>query len=136
MSTDLATIAGAALGTAAVLFSAFGYIALRLRPIMHVLDDLVGEAARPGRQRQPGLLERMETNESAVQDAANQSLAAKQSAWRTEDLVRRHMRNGLEIMEVGVHNDMRVFTALKDAGIEVTDLRDYPAVDIGEDRND
>lgn len=131
-SQDFATIIGAALGTALVFIIGGWIVFRRIRPWVHIMDDLVGEDARPGRDRQPGLLERMRTNERMVGVAAEEAAAAKSSAWRTEELVRRHMENGLAIMEVGVHNDNQLHSALAAAGIVIDGLLEYPPVDIGE----
>ena len=55
------------------------------------------------------------------------------SARRTEHLLRKHVENGEAIMEVGVHNDERLFEALAEADIHVTGLREYPPVYTGDD---
>lgn len=72
------------------------------------------------------------STKDAVHAAVRAANAAEDAATRTEDLMRRHMENGIEIMAVGVHNDERLYQALADHGVDVTDLRDYPPVDIGE----
>ena len=130
---DFATVIGAAIGVAMVFLPAGWLVFRRIRPWVHVMDDLVGEDARPGRDRQPGLLERMRTNERKLELVVSESAAAKASAWRTEDLMRRHMENGLAIMEVGLHNDTQLHEKLAEHGITVEDLRPYPPVDIADD---
>lgn len=78
---------------------------------------------------------------SAEAAAAAAAVAAKHAA-STEELLVRHMGNGVQIMDVGLHNDevrdhndSRTHSALRDHGIEVTGLRDdylpYPPVDTG-----
>ena len=132
VGSEMASVLGAALGTALV-FAVMGWALFRrLRPWIHLIDDLVGEDARPGRERMPGLMERMRTTERMLLVTADEASAAKASAWRTEELMRRHMENGLQIMEVGLHNDAQLHSALAEHGITVEDLRDYPPVDIGD----
>lgn len=83
-----------------------------------------------------------QSTQSAEAAAADAALA-RQSSERTEELLRRHMRNGVQIMEVGVHNDGvaehnfgRLLAAVEGMGAEVTDLRtdtrEYPVVDEGD----
>jgi hypothetical protein len=72
------------------------------------------------------------STKDAVHAAVRAATAAEEAAARTEDLMRRHMENGLEIMAVGVHNDGQLYRALDEHGIEVTGIRDYPDVDTGE----
>ena len=134
MSQEAATILGAAAGTATVMVLFTLAVARKLTPWFHLRDDLLGEEPRPGRARQPGVMERIADNERVTLIAAEQAAAAKTSSWRTEELMRRHMENGLEIMEVGIHNDSQLYLALREHGIEVHNLREYPAVDVGGDR--
>jgi hypothetical protein len=68
---------------------------------------------------------------SAEAAAAAAELAAR-SAGRTESLMKRHMENGLEIMEVGQHNDGVILRAVESLGGEVEDYRPFPPVDIGD----
>lgn len=68
---------------------------------------------------------------SAETAAAAAELAAH-SAARTEALLRRHMQNGLDIMEVGQHNDLQVLAAIESMGGSVEDYRPFPPVDIGD----
>lgn len=79
---------------------------------------------------------------SAEAAAAAAEIAARE-AGAVKGLMKRHMENGVEIMDVGVHNDQvaqhnfdRLCTALEEHGVEVTDLRhdtqDYPPVDTGD----
>jgi hypothetical protein len=68
---------------------------------------------------------------SAEAAAAAAELAAR-SAGRTESLMKRHMENGLEIMEVGQHNDGAILRAVESLGGTVEDYRPFPPVDIGD----
>lgn len=72
------------------------------------------------------------STKDAVHAAVRAANAAEDAATRTEDLMRRHMENGLEIMAVGKHNDERLYTALAEHDVDVTDIREYPPVDTGE----
>lgn len=65
--------------------------------------------------------------------AAAAAELANKSAHRTEALLRKHVANGEDIMEVGVHNDQRLFESLERHGITVDGLRDYPEVYLGDD---
>lgn len=133
MSSELATIIGSIIGSAAVIGTALIALIRRLRPIVHVMDDLVGEAARPGVPRQPGLVERMTTNEQLARQALGQATETKKATHRVEDLLLRHMVNTSTLQEVYLHNNARLHTALSDVGVEVTDLREYPPVDTGDE---
>ena len=63
MGQEASLIFGSAAGTAMVLSVALVAVFRRLRPWTHLFDDLIGEDARPGRPRSPGLVERMAENE-------------------------------------------------------------------------
>jgi hypothetical protein len=142
-----------------------------LRKASHLVDDMLGEDARPGKARVPGVVEeigrlrdRQEQIAAVAQTAADDAAAvrteltrnggdstkdasfqsarsaeaaataaelAARSAARTEALLRRHMENGLEIMEVGQHNDLQVLAAIESLGGSVIDYRPFPSVDIG-----
>lgn len=150
-----------------------------LRKWSHLTDDLLGEEARSGKPRSPGVVEQIadvqteigvlrtrqeqigdvaqqaaddvsavrteltRNGGSSTKDAAYQSArsaeaaavaaeAAARTAERTEALLRRHMENGLEIMEVGVHNDAQLAGAIESLGGTVDDYRPFPPVDIGD----
>jgi hypothetical protein len=75
----------------------------------------------------------VQANGRSAEAAAASAELAKRSALRTERLMRGHFRNGEEIMEVGVYNDAVVFGILRSHGIEVTGLREYPDVYMGDD---
>ena len=66
----------------------------------------------------------------SAEAAAAAAELASQASTRTEGLLVRHMVNGLEIMAVGIHNDSRHIAALEEHGIEVTDLKEFPPVDL------
>ena len=133
MGDEASIILGSAAGTAVVFMMAIMLALRKVRPWMHMADDMLGEDARPGGARQPGLVERIADNERLTLVAAEQAAASVQSSRRVEELMRRHMENGQQIMEVGVHNDAQLYEALGEAGITVRGLREYPPVDTGED---
>jgi hypothetical protein len=69
----------------------------------------------------------------AARLAAVASLTAEETraiAQRTEDLLRRHMLNGVEIMEIGERNDRAVIAAIEQLGGTV-DHHPFPVVDDG-----
>ena len=68
-----------------------------------------------------------------AEEAARVAQEVLAAAQRTEALLRRHMANGVVIMEVGEHNDKVLLDALAGAGIEVRGYRPFPAVDDGTD---
>lgn len=68
----------------------------------------------------------------SAEAAAAAAEIACQTVARIESKLTRHMENGLDIMEVGVHNDTQLYAALLDHGIEVADVRPFPPVDIGD----
>jgi hypothetical protein len=133
MTTELATAVGAAIGSAVVLAIAIGGLTRRLRPIVHTLDDLVGEDARPGVPRRPGIVERMTTNEDLVFAAAQDSSAAKKAAFRVENLLVRHMENTLTLQEAYLHNETQLHDALGAHGITVQDRMTYPLIETGDE---
>lgn len=68
-----------------------------------------------------------------AQEAALTAAEVLAASRRTEALLRRHMANGVQIMEVGEHNDKVLLDALEGAGIEVDGFRPFPTVDAGTD---
>lgn len=73
-----------------------------------------------------------DSTKDEVEAAARAAEAASEAASRVEALLRRHMENGLEIMEVGIHNDAQVAEAIRKLGGEMSDIRPFPPVDIGD----
>lgn len=135
VESEFATILGAALGTAVTFLLGGWLVFRRVRPWVHVMDDLVGEDARPGRDRQPGLLERMRTTENLVALTAEEANAAKMSAWRTEELLTNQAANLKARQRVFELNDDAFRKAVEDAGISVPDRVPFPPVlpDAGDD---
>jgi hypothetical protein len=67
-----------------------------------------------------------------VAKALSAAERAAETAALTQGLLRRHMANGREIMEVGIENDRRVGEAFAALGVAV-DYHPFPDVDTGED---
>lgn len=53
------------LATVAAIVGGFAVLIKRLTPLMLVMTDITGTPARPGFERRPGLLERMQLMEAA-----------------------------------------------------------------------
>ncbi len=68
---------------------------------------------------------------ASAEAAAVAAELASRSAERTEVLLRRHMQNGVEIMEVGRENDASFRAAFLELGVELPPFREYPPVDTG-----
>jgi hypothetical protein len=79
----------------------------------------------------------------SLKDAANQAAASAEAAAaaaaiavhtteETQRLLRRHMQNGVEIMEVGQENDASFRAAFLELGVELPPFREYPPVDTGD----
>lgn len=68
-----------------------------------------------------------------AEEAARVAQEVLAAAQRTEALLRRHMQNGVEIMQVGEYNDRVLLDALAGAGIAVVGYRPFPEVDAGTD---
>lgn len=66
-----------------------------------------------------------------AQEAAATAAEVLAASRRTEALLRRHMQNGVEIMQVGEYNDRVLLDALAGAGIAVVGYRPFPEVDAG-----
>lgn len=174
--SDLGVVGAVALGIIVGMGVAGGavmkWLGPSLRKVSHLVDDLIGEAARPGKERSPGVVEQVATlrerqeeighvaaqaaadvtavrseltrnGGSSTKDAAYQAARsaeaaaaaaemAARTAERTEALLRRHMENGLDVMEVGIHNDTQVIAAIEELGGKVVDYRPFPPVDIGD----
>jgi hypothetical protein len=158
-TAELVAVAAATAGLIVVSWRFLRGAARLFNKTVHFLDDVNGEPARPGVPRRPGLVEQVaqirqnqarietvalqaahdvqETLAELTADAGGESVkeaayTAAAAATSTQEMMRRHLVNGEEIMAVGVHNDAQLFKALGDHGIEVTDLRDYPPVDRGD----
>lgn len=128
MGQEAATVLGAALGVAIVFVPLGAVLFRRIRPWVHIMDDLVGEDARSGRKAQPGLMERMQTNEALTLVAAEQASAAKDAAWRVEDLLVSQARNLAARQRVFEENDDDLHQALAEHGITVRERRPFPPV--------
>ena len=59
MNHDTLIFVASFLGTGAALSTALGLLWRRFRGVAHLLDDLLGEPARPGRSPVPGVMARL-----------------------------------------------------------------------------
>lgn len=99
---------------------------------MQAADDV--SAVRHELTRNGGTFTTKDVVDNAAKSAEAAAAAAElahRSANRTEKLLRTHLENTEEILDVSAHNQSKVLGALSDHGIHVVDLREYPEIYTG-----
>ena len=93
------------------------------------VSQVLGELTRNGGDSTKDAA--VEAHRVAV-EAAELAHKVLKTSEDTNRLLRRHMENGVAIMEVGTENDQAVVEAFQKLGVEVV-YRPFPSVDLGED---
>jgi hypothetical protein len=127
--------------TAAVLVALGGIItaviksARFLRKADNFLGDWFGEPDRPGVPGHPGVMSRLGGLEERQIAIENEQKPNGGSSLRdvvdrvdertaiTESLVRQHLEDGRNLLDVGLENDKSLWDALRAAGIEIEDYK-------------
>ena len=129
VTQDIATVLGSTIGSALAILGLAWLTVRRVRPWVHVMDDLVGEEARPGRPAEPGVMARLARAEGLNVTAVAESTGSKQVALRVERLLLKHMHNTATLQQAFHDNEELLYDALAEHGITVDGRADYPPVE-------
>lgn len=66
MNPDLLVVLGSALGTLLAAAAILAWLWRRLRALIRLADDLLGEPARPGQPARPGVMERLAGHDQLI----------------------------------------------------------------------
>lgn len=112
-------VSGGAIGTG---FGVVGFVVHKVWPVfrkvVHIVDDITGEEARPGVPARPGLMERISTIEHEVRPNGGGSI--KDAVNRIEEVQAKKLAK-LEHLESGLVEMNAVLSSHLDHSVEETD---------------